>query len=196
MTIRMLMVMALLGCGGSTMNGDDDGGDDDGITPDAPGPATLDPADCTGIAANFVAGAEMCGTPLPGGAQAQLESTCRRGIANADLCGGNPEAGFACFVTEDATDWTCAGTEPLPACNGDLGASLGMFCVMALGNPSCASGIACEFDADCGGASCNGATKQCFDKSAFCVGLPCEFDADCPSGETCNGAEHACVGNN
>src|SRR5690349_18645584 len=117
MTIRMVILMALVGCGGSSsMSGDDD---DDGVTPDASNPATLDPADCTGIAANFVAGAQMCGTPLPGGAQAQLESTCRRGIADAGLCGGNPEAGFACFVTQDATDWTCAGTEPLPACNGD-----------------------------------------------------------------------------
>ena len=182
--------MALAACGGSSTSGDDDDGG-----PDAAVPAGLDPADCTPIAQNFIAGAQMCGTPLPGNAQAQLETTCKRGIAAAAMCGGNPAAGFDCFVTQDATDWTCAGTEPLPACNGDLAASLGMYCVMALGNPNCASGIHCDFDTDCGPASCNGATKQCFDKGAFCIGLPCEFDTDCPSSETCNGAEHACVGN-
>ena len=41
----------------------------------------------------------------------------------------------------------------------------------------------------------NGHFTRLFDKNAFCVGPPCEFDADCPSNETCNGAEHACVGN-
>lgn len=170
-------------------------GDDDMPPVDAPtNPTTLDPADCTPIAQNFVTGAMACGTPLPPNAQQQLESTCRRGITNAAMCGGNPTAGFDCFVTPDATDWVCAGGEPFPSCNGDLAASLGMYCVMALGNPACASGIKCQFDLDCGQGACNSATGQCFDKTAYCVGLPCEFDIDCPSGETCNSAERACVG--
>ncbi|MEO8702726.1 MAG: hypothetical protein ABI867_21965 [Kofleriaceae bacterium] len=189
---RFLMCLMWIACGSPASGGDDD---DDDVPVDAPPVTTLDPADCTPIAQNFIAGATMCGTPLPSNAQAQLESVCRKGIKAASTCGGNPTAGFDCFVTQDASDWVCAAGQPFPACDGDLGASLGMYCVMALGNPACASGIKCEFDADCGGAECNGATGECFDPSAFCVGLPCEFDADCPNGETCNGAEHACVGN-
>ena len=70
-----------------------------------------------------------------------------------------------------------------------------MFCIVALGNPACASGIQCEFNSDCSnGLSCNGATGQCFDTSAYCIGLPCEFNSDCPANETCNNAEGACVG--
>jgi hypothetical protein len=32
-------------------------------------------------------------------------------------------------------------------------------------------------------------------KTAYCIGLPCAYDVDCPTGEKCNSAEHACVGN-
>jgi hypothetical protein len=187
----LLCLIACAACGGP--GGGTPPGDDT-LDVDAPVVSQLDPADCTAIAQNFVTAAQTCGTQLPGGAQAQLETMCKKGIASAELCGGNPTAGFDCFATFDSTDWVCAAGEPFPACNGDLAASLGMYCVLALGNPSCASGIRCEFDADCGGAECNGATGQCFDKGAFCVGLPCEFDADCPTGQTCNGAERACVG--
>lgn len=196
MTIRSILFvlpcsLSLLACGGSaSMSGDDDAPGVDA----PPAPVSLDPADCTPIAQSFVAAAQTCGTPLPPGAQGQVETMCRRGIDSAELCGGNPAAGFACFVTQDATDWVCSGGEPFPACDGDLAASLGMYCVIALGNPSCASGIRCDFDADCSdGLECNGATGQCFDKGAYCVGLPCQFDADCPTGQTCNGAEGACV---
>jgi hypothetical protein len=193
--IRMILVafsITLATACGSPTGGDDD---DDGGTPDAPPASNLDPSDCAPIAANFAAGADMCGAPLPGGAQAQLETMCKKGIAAAAMCGGNPAAGFDCFATPDPTDWACSGGEPLPACNGDLAASLGMYCVIALGNPACASGIQCDFDADCSnGLGCNGATKQCFSKTAYCVGLPCQFDADCPASHTCNGAEKVCVG--
>ena len=119
---------------------------------------------------------------------------CRRGVAKAAACGANPAGGLACFRSPDPTDWVCAGGEPYPACDGDLGAALGMYCVLAMGNPQCASGVACTFDADCGGGlECNGATGECFSKDAYCVGLPCTFDADCPNGETCNSTEGACV---
>jgi hypothetical protein len=195
---RSLLVMCscsfvgfvMAACGGSSTPG----GDDD-TAPDAPVSSTLDPADCAGVAHNFVAAAADCGTPLPGSAEATFKGFCERGIPAAAQCGGNPAAGLDCFVSPDATDFVCQLGEPYPACNGDLAAALGMYCVIALGNPSCTSGIHCEFDLDCSnGLACNGATGQCFDKSAYCIGLPCEFDLDCPSNETCNGAEHACVG--
>ena len=190
MTRFLAVFTVLAACGGPSMPG----GDDEPPMPDAPPASTLDPADCTPIAQNFIAGANMCGTPLPPGAQQQIETICRKGVMAADLCGGNPGAGFDCFVTQEPTDWICQGGEPFPACNGDLAASLGMYCVIALGNPSCASGIQCQFDADCSnGLACNGAVGECFDQSAYCVGLPCEFDADCPQGHTCNGAENACI---
>jgi len=186
-------LFALAACGGSSESGDD------AMSPDAsPGTDSptmqLDPAACAGFAANAVSAAQTCGAPLPGGAQAQLETMCKKGVMAAELCGGSPARGLDCFETADATDWVCAGGEPYPACNGDLGASLGMYCLVALGNPSCASGIRCDFNSDCSnGMSCNGATGQCFSTSAYCVGLPCEFNADCPAGHTCNNAEGACI---
>jgi hypothetical protein len=70
-----------------------------------------------------------------------------------------------------------------------------MYCLVALGNPSCATGVKCNFDADCSnGLECNGATGQCFSKTAYCIGLPCDFDADCPNNEKCNNAEGVCIG--
>jgi hypothetical protein len=188
----LVIVLAAAACGNSNPPADDEPPGDDTGGFDAP-PAGLDPADCAPIAASFVAAATTCGTPLPPGAEAQFETMCRDGVTAASTCGGNPTAGFDCFATQDSTDWVCAGGQPYPACNGDLAASLGMYCVIALGNPSCASGIQCDFDADCGALSCNGATGQCFDPEAYCVGLPCEFDADCPDGHTCNDAEGACI---
>ena len=188
-------VFTLAACGGSSESADD-AASPDAMTPPSDGddPMQLDPAACTAFAANAVMAAQTCGTPLPGGAQAQLETMCKKGIAAAALCGGDPAGGLACFEAPDATDWVCAGGEPYPACNGDLAASLGMYCLVALGNPSCASGIACDFNSDCSnGMSCNGATGQCFATSAYCVGLPCELNSDCPSGHTCNNAEGACI---
>jgi hypothetical protein len=185
---RVVVASALMlaACGGAT------GGDDAPVI-DGGGGGALDPADCAGVASGLVAAATACGTPVPGGAQAQIESRCRRGLAKADACGADPAGGLACFRSPDATDWVCIGGEPFPSCDGDLGAALGMYCVLALGNPECASGVACTFDADCGGLECNGATGECFSKDAYCVGLPCTFDADCPTGEACNSAEGACV---
>ncbi len=183
--------LILAACGGSSSTGDDD----DGPGPDAPTSSGLDARDCVGVAKNFADAAAACGTPLPAGAQATFQRFCEKGVAAAATCGGDPAAGLACFVTEDPTDWVCQLGEPFPVCNNDLAAALGMYCVVALGNPACASGIRCEFDSDCSGnAGCNGATGQCFDKGAYCIGLPCEFNSDCPANETCNGAEHACVG--
>jgi len=170
-------------------------GGDDAPEPDGAISMQLDPADCVGVAQSFVDASAACGSPLPAGAQAAVKGFCERGIPAAAACGGNPAAGLDCFVTADQTDWVCQLGEPFPACNGDLTASLGMYCVLALGNPACASGIRCDFDADCSsGLECNGKTGQCFDTTAYCIGLPCEFDADCPENETCNGAEGACVG--
>lgn len=186
-----LFVLAACDNGGSSSMGDDvppvDGGSN---TP------MLDPADCTAFAASLAAAGTTCGTPLPSGAQASFEQWCKKGIASAAMCGGDPAAGLDCFATPDATDWQCVGSlGPYPACNGDLAAALGSFCLIALGNPQCASGIHCQFDADCSnGTKCNSATEQCVGENAYCIGLPCRFDADCPNHEKCNGAEGACVG--
>lgn len=189
---KTLPILFLIACGSPDVGNP---GDDDDTPPDAAQPVELDPADCAAIAQSFVAAAEGCGLTVPPGSTAQFETMCKKGIARADQCGGDPARGFDCFATPDATDWVCAGGEPFPSCNGDLAAALGMYCVVQLGNPACATGIKCEFDADCSeGLECNGATGECFDTTAYCVGLPCEFDADCPQGETCNGAEGACVG--
>lgn len=189
----LFVVVACDGGGSSSMTGDDEPSVDGGSNV-----PMLDPADCTAFAASFAAAGTTCGTPLPGGGQATFEQWCRKGVASPLLakCGGAPTAGLECFATPDATDWQCVGVfGPYPACGGDLAAALGAFCVIALGNPQCASGIACDFDADCSnGTKCNGETGQCVGENAYCVGLPCRFDADCPSGETCNGAEGACVG--
>lgn len=186
-------VVAACGNGGSSsMMGDDEPPTDGG----GPNPQTLDPADCTAFAVSFAAAGDTCGTPLPGGGQAAFEQWCKKGIDAAEMCGGDPAAGLDCFATQDANDWECVGSlGPYPACNGDLSASLGALCLIALGNPQCASGIRCQFDADCStGMVCNEATEQCMSKTAYCVGLPCDFDADCPDGHTCNDAEGACIG--
>ena len=185
----LVLALVLSACG-------DDGsslGDDQPV--DA-APAQLDPADCVAFAQSFAAAGNTCGTPLPAGGQAAFEGWCKKGIAKAAMCGGSPAAGLDCFSAPDATDWTCVGAAgPYPACNGDLGAALGAFCVIALGNPACATGVKCQFDADCSnGLVCNSATDECMSKTAYCVGLPCRFDADCPDQEKCNSAEGACVG--
>lgn len=191
-TLALSLTLSLVACGGGSPGGDDDPMPDGGRT-DAPS-TNLDPNDCAGVAANFVAAAQTCGTPLPGNAQAAVEAACRKGVTKADLCGGDPGRGLACFETPDATDWQCALGEPLPYCNNDLGAALGMYCLLALGNTQCASGVRCRFDSDCpGGSACNEATEECFAQDAYCVGLPCRFDADCPNGEKCNDAEGACI---
>jgi hypothetical protein len=164
----------------------------DDVQPDAA--ATLDANKCAAFAQSLATAASTCGMPLPAGAQASVETWCRKGVTRASLCGGAPAAGLDCFATPDATDWTCELGAPYPTCNGDLAAALGAYCLMASGNPVCAS-VACEHDVDCSGNSaCNSVTKQCFQKTAYCIGLPCDYDVDCPSNEKCNSAEHACVG--
>jgi hypothetical protein len=192
--LALCLAFCLAACGGPTQPG---GGDDD-PTPDATTGTQLDAAKCTAFAQSAVAAASTCGTPLPGGAQAQLEGFCKKGVAAvnaATMCGGNPKGGLDCFASPDPNDWVCAAGEPYPACNGDIASALGMYCLVALGNPACATGVKCQFDADCsGGLECNGATGQCFSKSAYCIGLPCQFDADCPNNEKCNNAEGVCVG--
>jgi hypothetical protein len=161
--------------------------------PDAQVQSVLDPQDCTAFASSMAAAATSCGTPLPAGGQASVEKWCRTGIASAAMCGGQPAAGLDCFATPDANDWVCSAGQPYPACDGDLEAALGAFCLMALGNPACAS-ISCDYDVDCGnGSACNSVTGRCVVETAYCVGLPCAYDVDCPSGEKCNGAEGACV---
>jgi hypothetical protein len=123
-----------------------------------------------------------------------VEGWCRAGIDDAALCGGKPAAGLDCFAAKDASDWVCIAGQPYPACGGDLEAALGAYCLMALGNPSCAS-VSCDYDVDCSsGSSCNSVTGRCFSDSAYCIGLPCAYDVDCPTNEKCNGAEGACVG--
>lgn len=167
---------------------------DDTPAPDGNTSAMLDPMDCTAFAQSFATAAQTCGTSLPAGGQAAFEGWCKKGIAAAAMCGGNPAAGLDCFSSPDPQDWVCQLGEPYPACNGDLGAALGALCVVALGNPACATGVACSYDVDCSsGLSCNSATGQCMSKSAYCVGLPCNYDVDCPTGHTCNSAEGACI---
>jgi hypothetical protein len=174
-------------CGAGT-----DTDDDDSTAPD--GSNRLSTASCAPFAESLVAAAADCGTPIPAGGEDRFAGWCRDGIEAASMCGGDPAGGLDCFATADPSDWMCAAGAPLPACDGDLASALGAFCVVALGNPSCASGIACEYDIDCGsGARCNSVTQQCFDDGAYCVGLPCDYDVDCPSGESCNSAEHACI---
>ncbi|MDB4958003.1 MAG: uncharacterized protein JWO36_5572 [Myxococcales bacterium] len=167
---------------------------DDTSMPDA-SMSGLDPMKCAGFAQNFATAAQTCGSPLPAGAQTAFEGWCKKGVTAAAMCGGNPAAGLDCFASADPSDWVCFAGQPYPSCNGDLAAALGALCVIAVGNPSCASGIQCSFDADCSGSQiCNSSTKQCMSKSAYCIGLPCTFDADCPTAEKCNSTEHACVG--
>jgi hypothetical protein len=157
--------------------------------------ASLNKADCAAFAANAVTAQASCGAPAPSNGAATLQTACERGVDGAAACGGNPAGGLACFRTPDATDYVCQLGNIFPACNGDLAAALGMYCLVSLGNPSCASGIHCEFDTDCSGSTaCNSKTGQCLSKAASCIGLPCTWDTDCPSAEKCNSAEGACVG--
>ncbi len=192
---RILISLSFVAaCGGSSMMSGDDGGDD--MPPDAPPGQTLDPADCTAFAQSAANAQMTCGSPLPGGAQAALEGWCKKGVTVASMCGGNPAAGLDCFATPDATDWTCLAGDAYPACNGDIAAALGAWCLVALGNPSCASGVKCTYDADCSsGLVCNSRTDQCMSKTAYCVGLPCTYDADCPNGHRCNSTENMCIAN-
>jgi hypothetical protein len=187
---RLGFVLLLAACGGSSSNGDDDTSVDAHVTPQ------LDPNQCTAFALSAATAATTCGTPLPSGGQALFEQWCRKGVTVAAQCGGNPAGGLACFASPDASDWVCELGQPYPACGGDLASALGAYCLIASGNPSCESGITCDFDVDCSGNSaCNSVTKQCFSKVAYCIGLPCDFDVDCPSNEKCNSSEHACVAN-
>lgn len=189
---RVLLSLSLFACSNSSMMS----GDDVEPTPDAPMNQSLDPADCTPFAASLAAAAMKCGTPLPNGAQAAFEGWCKKGVNAASMCGGNPAAGLDCFATPDANDWVCSAGQPYPACNGDIAAALGALCVIALGNPSCATGVHCTYDADCSnGLVCNSRTDQCMSKTAYCIGLPCTYDVDCPQGERCNSTENMCIGN-
>ena len=196
--IHYLLAVLLFACSGSPMG---QGGDDtmppDGSThmPDGSGSgsSTLNPADCDAFAMNAVDAQDACGPMPPSGAQAALAAACKKGIQHASLCGADPAAGLACFRTEDPTDWVCQLGTVLPYCNNDLEAALGMYCLVKLGDPSCA-GIACQGSLDCpSGYSCNQVTHQCFSNQYDCTGLPCDGSLDCPSGETCNQAEHACI---
>src|SRR5512140_3985492 len=183
MTRFAMFTLLLAACGPSSTTGDDQ------PMPDGPVATTLDPAKCTAFAQSLATAAQTCGTPLPAGAQASVETWCKKGLTVAARCGGSPAAGLDCFASPDPTDWVCQLGQPYPSCNGDLAAGLGAYCLMASGNPSCASGIHCQYDADCSGTSvCNSATGQCMQKSAYCVGLPCAYDVDCPTGEKCNSA--------
>src|SRR3569833_1735971 len=140
--------------------------------------------------------AAACGSPgTPGGVQASIELLCHKNNTDTATRSSEPARKLACFASPDPSDWVCQAGQPYPACNGDLGAALGAYCLMASGNPSCASGIHCAYDVDCSsGMVCNSATSQCMVKSAYCIGLPCAYDVDCPTHEKCNSAEHACVG--
>jgi hypothetical protein len=174
--------------------------DPGGPSPDLPDGSTdtgsdagLDPADCMAFARNAVDAQDACGAPAPAGAVATLTAACTKGLQQVSLCGGDPAAGLACFRSEDPSDWACQLGEVLPYCNNDLDAAIGMYCLVKLGDPSCAS-ISCTGSLDCPtGSSCNQVTHQCFSNSANCVGLPCNGSLDCPTGETCNQAERACI---
>jgi hypothetical protein len=181
-------------CGSAGGGGDDAGDDDPGV--DASTSSALDPAKCGPFAQSFVNAVMRCGGSVPANAQQAFDGFCKKGVTKAAMCGGNPAGGLACFEKEDTTDWVCTlgGGDVLPACNGDLKSALGALCLIALGNPQCSSGIACQYDVDCSqGFACNSATNECFAKNAYCVGLPCTYDVDCPSSEKCNSAEGACI---
>jgi hypothetical protein len=188
-------LFVLAACSGTSTTTSPDGGHADGHgsgTVDAPA-SVLDPHDCDLFANNAVAAQQACGGAVPPGGAAALAMECKNGIAKAALCGGNPAAGMACFRSLDATDFVCDLGVALPSCNGDLDAVVGMYCLVELGNPECAS-IQCNGSLDCPtGASCNQVTHQCFSNNAYCVGLPCDGSLDCPGGESCNTAEHACI---
>jgi hypothetical protein len=187
--MKRFLLLVLVACSSNPGGGDDD------VSPDGNTSNSLDASKCVALAQSFATAATQCGATLPAGAQASVEQWCRKGVTTAAACGGDPAGGLACFASADPTDWVCAAGEPYPSCNGDLGAALGAYCLIASGNPACASGIHCDFDVDCSGTSvCNSETKQCMDKNAYCIGLPCAYDVDCPSHEKCNSAEHACVG--
>jgi hypothetical protein len=155
----------------------------------------LNPSDCDAFAANAASAQNACGADVSAAEKAALATACKKGIESASLCGGNPAAGMDCFRSPDPSDWVCQLGTVLPSCNADLEAALGMYCLVKLGDPRCAS-IACDDSLDCpSGSSCNDATGKCFSQSANCVGLPCESSLDCPQGEICNSAEHACIKN-
>ena len=187
--ISCALFLALVACDPSMGAGP--GGDDSPDAPDAAMP--LDPADCAAFASNAVAAQRACGGPLPANTEATLAAACRKGLTSAALCGGDPAAGLECFRSPDPSDWVCQLGAVLPSCDNDLEAALGMYCLVKLGDPQCAS-ISCDGSLDCPtGSGCNFVTHQCFSNSANCVGLPCNGSLDCPTGETCNSAEHACV---
>ncbi len=69
---------------------------------------------------------------------------------------------------------------------------LGVLCVAAMNNNTCA-GATCMYNSDCPtGYSCNDKTDRCVNTSASCVGLPCTYNADCPTGQTCNNGTGQC----
>ena len=187
--LALITSLFLFACSSPATSGDDE------PLPDGSVSSHLDPLKCTPFAQSFANAAQTCGTALPAGAQTTFEGWCKKGVTAAEMCGGNPAAGLDCFASQNANDWVCAAGSPYPTCNGDLAAALGALCVIALGNPQCASGIHCQYDADCSGSFvCNSATHQCVNKSSYCIGLPCQYDFDCPTAEQCNSAEHACIG--
>jgi hypothetical protein len=186
----LVLSLLIAACGGAANNRDAN------LQPDGAHEPTLDAAKCTAFAQSFATAASTCGTALPAGAQTSFEGWCEKGVSAAALCGGDPAGGLDCFASADPGDWVCELGQPHPSCGGDLGAALGALCVVALGNPSCATGLHCDYNADCSsGLACNSVTHECFSETAYCIGLPCAYDVDCPSQEKCNSAEHACVGN-
>jgi hypothetical protein len=183
-------VVFLVACAGNSTATTPDSGSGSGS-----GSGSLNPADCDAFAKNAIDAQTACGGSVPPNAQQILSDACKKGIQHASLCGGDPAGGLSCFRSEDASDWVCQLATIYPYCNNDLDAALGMYCLVKLGEPACAS-IACHGSLECpSGSSCNQVTQQCFSNDADCVGLPCDGSLDCPTGETCNTAEHACIHN-
>src|SRR4051812_32801588 len=107
MTIRISSILILLvACGGSSSPNTEH--------PDAPNTTKLDPAKCVALAQSMVNAASACGTPLPAGAQAMLETMCKKGVTTGEMCGGNPGGGLDCFASPDPTDWVCQLGQPYP----------------------------------------------------------------------------------
>lgn len=187
------LLLFVVACSGSpTSTTTPDGASDSHPGSDS-GSSSLDPRDCDAFAKNFVDAQTACSGSAPSNAQQIASDACKKGLQHAALCGDDSAAALACFHSEDASDWVCQLGTVYPYCNNDLSAALGMYCLVKLGAPVCAS-IACNGSLDCpSGSSCNQVTKQCFSNQADCIGLPCGGSLDCPSGETCDTAVHKCI---
>jgi hypothetical protein len=115
--------------------------------------------------------------------------------ASSALCADALTRARACQTQFVGATFGCVlgSTDSSDPCAVDV--LLGVYCVAAMNNSSCAA-AACQYSTDCPtNFGCNSKTGKCFNSSAYCVGVPCTFGVDCPTGETCNSALNQCVRN-